>query len=294
VIALDLGQSKLLCGVVREDFSASVTAAAATVGLDREKVLRLLVDSIRAARNERTAAVGIACASTVDHAAGALLWTGTLRLDRFPLRSYLEDTLGVPVVIENDGNAAAVGEHRSGAGVGVENLVVLTVGTAVGGGLILGGRLHRGATGMAGELGHFTVDSRGPRCVEGCPGIGHLDVLGSGSAIDALARRHGVADGRAAVELARVGDPRARAAVARVGRMLGRGVCTIVNVLDPELVLVGGGAGEAGELLLEPIRSIVRRRALPPARDNVRIELAGLGPTAGLVGAGVLALEAVA
>jgi glucokinase len=276
--------------VVQGDLASAVTSTAPTAGLARGELLDLLVESIRAAWSGRTTAVGVACAATVDR--GALLWAGTLPLDGFPLRAHLETELGVPVVVENDGNAAAVGEHRAGAGVGVEDLVVLTVGTAVGGGLILGGRLHRGATGMAGELGHFTVSSHGPRCVDGCPGLGHLDVLGSGSAIAVAAGRRGAGDARTAVRRARDGDPAARAAIARVGRMLGRGVCTLVNVLDPELVLVGGGAAAAGELLLAPMRAIVRKRALPPARDRVRIELAGLGPEAGLVGAGALALEA--
>ncbi|HZU19913.1 MAG TPA: ROK family protein [Gaiellaceae bacterium] len=294
VVAVDLGQSKLLCGLVREDLSASAMAPEATAGLDRDALLALLVSTISAAWSERTAAVGVACAATVDHGSGTLLWAGALPLDGFPLRAYLERELGVPVCVENDGNAAAVGEHRAGAGIGVEHLVVLTVGTAVGGGIVLGGRLHRGATGIAGELGHFTVDSHGPRCVDGCAGVGHLDVLGSGSALDAGARRLGAADGRAAVDRARDGDPAARAAIARVGRMLGRGATALVNILDPELVLVGGGAAAAGELLLGPMRAVVRKRALPPACGRVRIELAHLGPQAGLVGAGALALESVA
>jgi glucokinase len=277
---------------VREDLEVLATANVPTTGLRRDELLALIHNSIGAAWTERTVAVGVACAATVDHAAGTLLWAGTLPLDGFPLRPHLEAETGVPVAVENDGNAAAVGEHRAGAGVGVEDLVVLTVGTAVGGGLILGGRLHRGATGMAGELGHFTVRSHGPRCVDGCSGIGHLDVLGSGSALDAVARRLGAVDARTAVERARAGDPAARAAIARVGRMLGRGACTLVNVLDPELVLVGGGAAATGELLLGPMRGVVRRRALAPARDRVRIELAKLGLEAGLVGAAALALEA--
>jgi glucokinase len=292
-VSVDLGQSKLLCGIVDRDLAFEETATVATRGLAREELLRLLVDLIRGASGGGTAAVGVACAATVDPRTGALIWAGSLPLDGFPLRSYLEQALGVPVTVENDGNAAAVGEHRAGAGVGVENLVVLTVGTAVGGGLIVGGRLHRGATGIAGEVGHFTVDSHGPRCVEGCDGIGHLDVLGSGTTLDAAAQRHGAADARAAVERALAGDAAVRASIAQVGRMLGRGVCTLVNVLDPELVLVGGGAAAAGELLLDPMRRIVRRRALPPARDRVRIEPAALGPRAGVVGAGALALEAV-
>jgi glucokinase len=279
---------------VSATLDAGEPAILASVGLPRHELLELLVAAIRAAAGPATRAVGVACAATVDHRTGTPVWAGTLPLDGFPLRTYLEGELGLPVVLENDGNAAAVGEHRAGAGVGASDLVVLTVGTGVGGGLILGGRLHRGATGVAGELGHFAVDARGPRCVDGCPGIGHLDVLGSGSALDAEARRRGIADARAAVELARAGDPTARAVVARLGRMLGRGACTLVNVLDPELLLVGGGVAAAGELLLAPMRRIVRRATLAPARDEVRIEPAQLGDQAGLIGAAALALETLA
>jgi len=257
-------------------------------------LVSLLVRSVRDAAGGRPAAVGVSCAATIDRRSATLVWGGDLPLEGVRLQAQLEDELGVTVVVENDGNAAAVGEHRAGAGIGVDDLVVLTVGTGVGGGLILGGRLHRGATGIAGELGHFAVDARGPRCIDGCPGLGHLDVLGSGSTLDAEARRLGLADAPALVERARSGDPSARRAVARVGRMLGRGLATLVNVLDPELVLVSGGAAAAGDLLLEPMRRVVRTRTLPPARDNVRVERAHLGEWASLVGAGALALEAAA
>jgi glucokinase len=294
VVALDLGQSKLRCATVTPSLDARPTSTSPTRGLRHEQLLALIVETIRGATNDRTVAVGVACAATVDHRTGTLVWAGTLPLDGFRLGEYLERELGLPVVVDNDGNAAAVGEHRAGAGVGANDLVVLTVGTGVGGGLILGGRLHRGATGGAGEVGHFAVDARGPRCVEGCPGVGHLDVLGSGSALTQDARRRGLEDARAAVALAREGDPSARAAVARIGRMLGRGVCTLVNVLDPELVLVSGGVAAAGELLLAPMRRVVRRRALAPARDHVRIELGELGDGAGVIGAAALAFEAVA
>ena len=290
---MDLGQSKLLCGVVDENYSVQVNATTSTRGLGRYELLGLLVQAIRDT-GVQPAAIGVSCAATIDRRSATLVWGGDLPLEGVRLQEVLEDELGVPVVVENDGNAAAVGEHRAGAGVGVDDLIVLTVGTGVGGGLILGGRLHRGATGIAGELGHFAVDARGPRCVDGCPGIGHLDVLGSGSALDAAARRLGLVDGPELVDRARSGDPSAGRAVARVGRMLGRGLASLVNVLDPELVLVGGGAAAAGELLLEPMRRIVRRRALPPARDTVRVEQAGLGERASLVGAGALALEAAA
>ena len=310
MVAVDLGQSKLLAASVAADLTVVEAQTVPTPKASRDEVLDLLVARIGSVWSERTVALGLACASTVDHHAGTLLWAGSLPLDGFPVRAFLEDRFGVPVVVENDANSAAVGEHRAGAGVGVANLVLLTIGTGVGGGLILNGALHRGASGVAGELGHFTVDSHGPRCIEGCAGRGHLDVIGSGSALDAAARATAVrrpnsglgrraaagdrVDGPAAVELARQGDPWAKAAVAQVGRRLGRAVVTLVNVLDPELVLLSGGAAAAGELLLEPLTRVVRRRALAPGCDRVRIELAHLGPNAGLIGAAALALEAAA
>jgi glucokinase len=311
VVAVDLGQSNLRCASVRSDLTLAGAESLPTPRGSRDELLAKLVERIGARRSRQTAAVGVACAATVEHRTGTLGWAGALPLDAVPLRSFLEDRLGLPVVVENDANAAAVGEHRAGAGIGVGDLVLLTIGTGVGGGLILNGALYRGAWGGAGEVGHFTVDSYGPRCIAGCAGIGHLDVIGSGSALDAAARAAAArrpasplgrradageaVDGRAAVELALGGDRVARAAIAKIGRRLGRAVVTLVNLLEPELVLVGGGAAaSAGELLLVPLTRVVRRRALAPTRERVRIELARLGPDAGLVGAAALAWETLA
>jgi glucokinase len=307
-VAIDLGQSKLRAARVADDLTVTEGQTVPTPRASREEVLAFLVERIEAVWSDRTVALAVACATTVDHRTGTLMWAGSLPLDDFPLRTFLEERFSVPVTVENDANAAAVGEHRAGAAVGVANLVLLTIGTGVGGGLILNGALHRGAYGAAGEVGHFTVDSQGPRCLPGCLGVGHLDVIGSGSALDAAARasadrhpgsglgRRGAAgervDGPAAVELAREGDAWARAAIARVGRRLGRGGVTLVNILDPELVLLGGGAAAAGDLLLDPLTRVVRRCALAPGRDRVRIEVGQLGADAGLVGAAALALEA--
>jgi len=306
-VAIDLGQSKLRRAVVRDDLSVEAERTVSSRALSQEDLLALLATEIREVFTERTVAVAVSCASTIDRD-GTLVWTGSLPLGGFELRTHLEETFRVPAVVENDGNAAAVGEHRAGAGVGTSDLVLLTIGTGVGGGVILNDRLHRGANGIAGELGHFSVDPRGPRCIPGCSGLGHLDVIASGTALDAAARaaaaRHpesglgrraaagAPVDGPAAVELARAGDLVARVAVLRVGRTLGRAACTLVTILDPELVVLSGGAAAAGELLLEPMRRFVRRHGLAPARDRVRIELGRLGDHAGLVGAGILALEA--
>jgi glucokinase len=292
---------------VREDLSVHDERTVSSRDVTQDELLALLGDEIRAVLTEQTAAIGVSCASTIDRERDTLVWTGTLPLGGFALRAHLEKAFGVPAVVENDGNAAAVGEHRTGAGVGTSDLVLLTVGTGLGGGVVLNGRLRRGANGVAGELGHFSIDPRGPRCVEGCAGVGHGEVLASGTTLDAAARaaaeRHPESglgrraaagepvDGPAAVELAQAGDPVARAAVLRIGRNLGRAACTLVTILDPELIVLSGGAAAADELLLEPMRRMVRKRCLEPARDRVRIELGRLGEHAGLVGAAVLALE---
>jgi glucokinase len=309
VVAVDLGQTKLAVARVRSDLTIAEVRTVATPD-QRDLILSELTAHIRALWGPDVVAIGLASASLVADQTRRLLWSGSLPLEGFAVGPFLERQFGVAVAVENDANAAAVGEHRAGAGMGVNHLILVTVGTAVGGGLILNGSLYRGATGVAGEVGHYTVNSRGPRCVDGCPGWGHLDVLGSGTAIDVEAREaakrhpesllgqrlaggHDV-DARLAVELARMGDRVAIATIAKVGRRLGHGLVTLVNVLNPELILVGGGASAAGELLISPMRRVIERRALAPARDVVRVEPARLGAHAGLVGAAALAFDAAA
>ncbi len=171
-------------------------------------------------------------------------------------------------------------------------MIMLTLGTGVGGGLVLGGELYRGALGVGAELGHMVVDVDGPPCGGTCPGRGHFETLVSGRAADARARSIGLEDGRALVAAARAGEPAAQRELDGIGRLLGAGIAGLVNVFNPELVVVGGGFGSAGEQLLGPARTVVSEEALPPA--SVRIEQAELGPEAGVVGAGLLAFAAAA
>jgi glucokinase len=212
-------------------------------------------------------------------------------------------------MIENDANAAALAEHRFGAGRGARHMIMLTLGTGIGGGLILDGSLFRGAIGAAGELGHITLDLDGPPCQGTCPGQGHLEALASGTAADALAARIaaerpdgdlGVAsqsgravDARVAVELALQGPGDAREVLGRIGTYLGVGIASYVNVFNPELVVIGGGFARAGDLLFEPARRVVAERALAPGRELVRIVPAVLGVEAGLIGAGLVGYEAL-
>jgi glucokinase len=172
---------------------------------------------------------------------------------------------------------------------------MLTLGTGVGGGLVLDGRPYRGATGGAAELGHVVVELDGPPC--GCGGRGHLESFAAGPAADRAARElYGPdSDAHELVSRARAGEAEARETLRRIGRYLGAGIASFVNVFEPELVVIGGGFGEAaGDLLLGPAREVLARDGLVPARDTVRIVEAQLGLDAGVIGAGVIAREALA
>jgi glucokinase len=219
----------------------------------------------------------------------------------------MTERLGLPVVVDNDANGAVLAEQRHGAAAGATEVVMLTLGTGIGGGLVLGGELYRGAVGAAAELGHMTVDFDGPPCPSGCPNRGCLETVASGRAIgrageevardrpeSALGRALAAGEeitGALVTELAHDGDAAAGAAIERVGAALGVGLVNLVNVFNPEVVVVGGGAIAAGELLLGPARQVVAARALAPGRDAVRIVPARFGPESGMLGAAMLALE---
>jgi glucokinase len=225
-----------------------------------------------------------------------------------PVRDILAERLALPVVVDNDANAAMLVEWRRGAARGCNDAVMLTLGTGIGGGLIVGGRLVHGARGAAAELGHMIVDSDGPPCPGNCPNHGCLEALVSGHAIGLEGLRvardvPGSALGRVlaagrnitgalVTELAHDGDPASRDVMALMGERLGLGIVTIVNVFNPEVVVVGGGAIAAGELLLAPAREVVARRALPINRQDVRIVSARFGAESGMLGAACMALEA--
>lgn len=221
------------------------------------------------------------------------------------LKDELEDRIGVPLTIENDASAAAWGEFRFGAGSEASHLVFITLGTGVGGGVVSHGVLLRGANGAAGELGHTTIHATGPRCA--CGNRGCLEALASGSAIarranEAAAERTDSALGKLAAtrkvlgeditKLAREGDEAALSVLEEAGTWLGVGVASFVNIFNPEVVAVGGGASEAGELILAATRREVHLRARSPSRDLVKIRSATLGPESGVLGAAALARDA--
>ena len=226
-------------------------------------------------------------------------------IEGIPLKDELKPKIGLPLTIENDGNAAAWGEFRFGAGSEADNLVFVTLGTGIGGGVVTHGVLMRGTQGSGGELGHVTIQATGPCCA--CGNHGCLEALASGTAIGRRARELAVerpdsALGRLATrrqilgedvtELARQGDEAALSVLEETGRWLGVGLAAFVNIFNPEVVAVGGGVMEAKELILQSARREVMLRARPPSRDLAEIKVATLGPGSGVLGAAALARNA--
>ena len=258
-----------------------------------EAFLAGLAEVVDSLRDDSVAAVGIGIPSTIDQREGTSVFSVHVPLAGVPLRERGEQYLGLPVAIDNDANAAAVAEWTIGAGRGMQHMVMLTLGTGIGGGLILGGRLYRGASGAAAELGHMVLEFDGPECRGFCTGRGHFEFFASGSAANELADElFGLeSDSRQLVAAARDGDKRAVGALTEMGRKLGAGMASLVNIFDPEAIVIGGGFGDALDLLLQPALETLRRDALPPGRDRVRVLAAELGEEAGMVGAGLIAFE---
>ncbi len=222
----------------------------------------------------------------------------------------MAERLGLPVFVDNDGNAAAIAEHRAGAARGASEAVVMTIGTGIGGGLILRGEPYRGAVGAAAELGHIVIDLNGPPCQGNCPNHGCVETFASGTALAREAHRlaherpdsglgRAMREGRElagplVTELAHDGDAAALEAIELIGSRLGVALASLTNIFNPEVIVIGGGVIAAGELLLAPARAEVARRALPPSRDVVRIVAARFGVEAGMIGAAALAFDGLA
>ena len=289
-IGLDVGGTKILSGLVDRDGSILAEHEVPSPDGSEEGVLAALDSAVDALLDERVAAIGYGIPANLERGTGRILRAMNLPLDDVDLAARSRERFGLPVGVENDASAATLAEWRRGAGRGTQNLVMLTLGTGVGGGIVIDGRLFRGWA----ELGHIVVQEGGELCT--CGGHGHLEVLASGSAGDRIAQElwGPDADAHALVDRAQAGDADAQAALARIGRSLGAAIASLVNVLDPELVVVGGGFGAAaGDFVLEPAREAARADAIFPANRALRIVAAELGSDAGLVGAGLVAFDAL-
>jgi glucokinase len=295
VIGVDVGGTKILAAVVSRDGSVSRRVERPSDHTSQEALLDELDTMVEELHRDdpEVEALGFGIPSRIDQRAGRALKSVNIPLEGVDLRDRMRDRHGLPVAIDNDANAAAIAEWRAGAARGARHVVMLTLGTGVGGGLILDDRPYRGATGSGAELGHVVLELDGPPC--GCGGHGHLESFAAGPAADRVARSlYGDgADAHELVRRGRDGEAEAVAALAGIGRYLGAGIATFVNVFEPEVVVVGGGFGVAGELLLGPAREVVAIEGLEPARDTVRIVEAQLGSDAGVIGAGMVAFEAL-
>lgn len=287
VVGVDVGGTKILAGVVDP---------AGKIERRRERTTELrsqdrLIDEIGAAVEEviddSIASVGLGLPSRIDQQAGRVDGSVNIPLADVPLRELMTKRLGRPVTIENDGNAAALAEHRVGAGRSARTMVMLTLGTGVGGGVVVDGKLLRDG----GELGHTVLVYDGLPCQGTCTGRGHLEAYVSGTAATKLAQEvFGPAvDAHRLVRLAAEGDATAIEILDGIGRKLGAAIGSFVNIFRPQLVVVGGGFASAGDFLLGPARETMHRDALPPANEKVGIVRAELGTAAGVIGAALVA-----
>lgn len=306
-IGLDVGGTKVNALRVTRDGKVLDRSTAPTPAKDQEATLATMIELARALRTEGVVAVGVGAAGMVEVPSGVLRFAPNLAWRELPIAVRMREALGLPCQVDNDATVAAYGEYRFGAGRGYRHLLLVTVGTGIGGGIVADGRLFRGAHGFAAEIGHIIVEPGGPEC--GCGNRGCWEQVAAGRAIDRLGRAaargpEGAAllelaggdpeavNGRVVTEAALAGDRTAVGILAEVGRRLGEGIAGLVNVLDPEVVIMGGGAVVAGDLLLEPARAAyVDAVQGPEHRPPVPIVPAALGNDAGAVGAAALALE---
>jgi glucokinase len=293
-------------GVVDSDQKIHYQGRESSTGLSEEKLIEELAEELLEAKQARgdVLAAGLGIPATIDRARGVAISAVNLTITDVPIRDLMQERIGLPVFVDNDANVAALAEHLYGAGRGAQNVVLLTIGTGIGGGLVLNGEVYRGSTGAAAELGHIVIEEDGPPCQGNCPNHGCVEALASGTAIakagTKVAEREpdsalgkaladGPIEGRTVTDLALEGDGPAKEVVAEAGRHIGVALSSLANIFDPDVFVIGGGVSAVGELLLDPAREELRSRALPP-QNETPVELAQLGPDAGMIGAAAMAL----
>jgi len=293
VIGVDVGGTKILAGLVARDGTVVGHREYPTPIESEDALLDGLEAAVREFRDESVVAVGFGIPSQIDQRHGIALGSVNIPLRGVPFRQEMADRLGLTIGIDNDANAAAIAEWKAGAGRGTTDMIMLTLGTGVGGGLILGGKPYRGWFGAGAEIGHMVIVHDGLPCR--CGGRGHLESYASGKAADELAAEAfgPAADAHRLARLAREGDPLAIRILTGIGEHLGSGIASLVNIFNPELIVVGGGFAAAGDFLFEPAQAVADREVLVSVRDSYRIVRAELGTSAGMIGAGMVAFEAL-
>jgi glucokinase len=306
-IGVDIGGTKIAAAVVTPEGRILNEARYPTQAVPPDRLIETIARAITEVKDGfEVGGVCVAVPGLILASENRVIFAPNLHeIEDIRLDEEIGRRTGLPVTVENDANAAAWGEFRFGAGRGVEHMIFITLGTGVGGGVITHGVLLRGAQGAGGELGHVTIDPDGPRC--GCGNHGCLEALASGTAIARRAREVAIENpdsalgrlatrrrilGEDVTELAREGDSLALSVLDETGRWLGVGLAGFVNIFNPEVVAVGGGVMEAGELILKAARREASLRARPPSRDLAEVKVATLGPRSGVLGAAALARDA--
>jgi glucokinase len=285
VIGVDIGGTKVLAGIVDSDGQVHETVERPTVTTSQTALLEALAEQVRSLPQDGIEAVGFGIPTRINHELGVALGSVNIPLRDVPFRDWMHDRIGLPVEIENDASCAALAESRLGAGRGVRDLVLLTLGTGVGGGVISGGSLFRAYT----ELGHMVIVADGLPCQGACSGRGHLEAYCSGRAADKLAKEL-VGPTASAYDLVRDHHP----VLQDIGHYLGVAIGSLVNIFGATRVVIGGGFGIAAfDLLVPSARLAVLTEALAPSGQEHELERADLGERAGLIGAGLVALEAL-
>ncbi len=295
-LAIDLGGTQLRAAIVNE---AGEVLSRASFATDVQGGPKAIIPQILAAAEaagvsksrEKIIGCGICAPGPLDSEAGTIIGIPTLPgWEDFPLRAALAEALGLPVVLENDGIAAANGEWKSGAGRGLSHLVYVTVSTGIGGGVVVDGRLMRGRRGMAGHVGHLMIDPNGPRCA--CGGKGCFEAHASGTALGEAGKAHGFEDAKTIVTAARAGDIAALALMDAEASHLAYGFASLVHLYSPQKLIIGGGVSQALDLMAARLRARLSELVMPPFRD-VALVRAALGDDAGLAGMGGLVFEGV-
>ena len=304
-IGVDLGGTKMAVGVLAGT-EARWESREASTGQTEDELVELLVREVGEAREAcpDAVAVGLGIPATIDQERGVAVAAVNLPIADLPIRELVAERVGLPVFVDNDGNVAALAEYLYGAARGMPYIVMLTIGTGIGGGLILGGEIYRGATGAAPELGHVVIQADGPPCQGNCPNHGCVESLASGTALGREGRAAAESapesvlgklrfegeeiDGLAVTLAAIDGDATAIGVFDLIGGRLGVACASFANIFQPNAIVVGGGVIRAGDLLLDPARREVRQRALTPMNETPVLE-ATLGAEAGMIGAAALA-----